>query len=388
MKKIIFCLFALVSIIGCSKQPYYEIPKDSSGKVILTGISNSTTTGISVLDDQFSVTATFATAKVGDVMNVELLQLQLPSGATTTQLLPLAGTQKQVTVGADMKATVTYSRTEAKLNKVGDYVTVTYSGATDYANKRVDMVPATIVSKPKVAGKEVDVARTSETAYFNITVTPKSGTYAGNLIAKRKNGVNDTWVTFGGPFTGAQPFLVPIAGTDFAVGKDTMYYSFSSTLGAFTDEVLTSIIVRDPYFFLKKSATLTLGSGSADGMNLLINASVKENDATAIIATSSTLLLQGGSTWLAAGNLIKFVSTTQALYVANKSNDAIAAYAAGVPTSTADPIVGFYIFKIVNGPAVSDVYYGMLKVSSVIPGVSITFEYRIGNLYAHLSVIQ
>jgi len=75
MKKIIFCLFALGLIIGCSKQTYYEIPKDSSGNVILTGISNSTTAGISVLDDQFSVTATFATAKVGDVMNVELLQL-------------------------------------------------------------------------------------------------------------------------------------------------------------------------------------------------------------------------------------------------------------------------------------------------------------------------
>jgi len=76
------------------------------------------------------------------------------------------------------------------------------------------------------------------------------------------------------------------------------------------------------------------------------------------------------------------------MYAANKSNDAIAAYSAGVPTSTADPIAGFYIFKIVNGTALSDVYYGMLNVTSVIHGVSITFEYRIGNLYAHLSVIQ
>src|ERR1035437_1703721 len=177
MKKIIFFLFAMVLIVGCSKQPYYEIPTDASGNVILTGISSSTTTGISVLDDQFTVTATFATAKVGDVMKVECLQLQLPSGSTTTQLLPLAGTQKQATVGADMKATITYTRAEAKLNKVGDYVVVTYSGATDYAKQRIDLVAATTVSKPKVSGIEVDVARTAETAYFNVTVSPKSGPY-------------------------------------------------------------------------------------------------------------------------------------------------------------------------------------------------------------------
>lgn len=390
MKKIILFLFALVLIVGCSKQPYFEIPRDSSGKVILTGISSSTTTGISVLDDQFTVTATFSTAKVGDVMKVELLQLQTPTGSTANQLLPLAGTQKQATVGADMKATVTYTRAEAKLSKVGDYVVVTYAGATDYAKQRVDMIPATTVSKPRVSGKDVDVARTSETAYFNVTVVPKSGPYTGNLVAKRKNGKNSAWVNFGGTFTGTQPFLVPISGTDFAAGKDTMYYSFSSNSGAYTDEVLTSIIVRDPYFFLKKSTMLTLGSATSAGDNMLINASVSESDLTANIAVSNSLLLKGGSAWLAAGNSIQFVPTTLAMYAANNSNNAIAAFAAGVQATTADPITGegVYIFKIVNGTADTDVYYGMLKITNVVPGVSVSFEYRIGNLYAHLSVVR
>lgn len=388
MKKVIFFLFTLVLFIGCSKQPYYEIPKDSAGNILFTGISSTTNTGISVLDDQFTVTATFVTAKVGDKMTVELLQLQIPTGSTSTQLLPLAGTQKQVTVGADMKASVTYTRTVAKLNKVGDYVVVLYSGATDYAKQRVDMVTATTVSKPKVAGKEVDVARTTETAFFNVTVVPKAAT-AGNLLAKRKNGKSAAWVTVG-TYTGTQPFLVPISGTDFAAGKDTMYYSFSSTSGAYTDEVSSTIIVRDPYFFLKKSATLTLGSTTESGRNLLINAALNESAATANIAVSSSLLLKGGSAWLTAGNSIQFVPTTLAMYTANSSNSAIAAYAAGIPTLTADPIAGagVYIFKIVNGPAVTDVYYGMLKVTSVLPGVSVAFEYRIGNLYAHLTVIQ
>jgi hypothetical protein len=123
---------------------------------------------------------------------------------------------------------------------------------------------------------------------------------------------------------------------------------------------------------------------------MLINASVSETDLTANIAVSNSLLLKGGSAWLTAGNTIQFVPTSLVMYAANNSNNAIAAFAAGVPTMTADPIAGegAYIFKIVNGLASTDVYYGMLKVTSVLPGVSVTFEYRIGNLYAHLAVIQ
>lgn len=391
MKKFISIFCVLVSILGCTKQDYYEIPKDANGNAIITGVSSTTTTGISTLDGSFTVTATLPNAKSGDVMNVELLQLQLPStGGSTKQLLPMTATQKQATVGADLKATITYTRDEAKLVNASDYVTVVFNGLTDYAKQRVDMVPAITTTKPKVSGIEVDVARTSEVAYFNVNVMPKAAAFTGNLVAKRKNGTTGSWVAItGSPFTGAQPFMVPISGDDFAAGKDTMFYSFSAASGTYTDEIQTTIIVRDPYFFLKKAATLTLG-GSSAGRNLLINAAVAENDPTANIAVSGSLILQGGSAWLAAGHTIEFVPSTLDMYASNNSTNIIAAFNAGTKATTADPIQGdgVYIYKIVNGPAASDVYYGILKMTSVLPGVSASFEYRIGDKYAHLSVIK
>jgi len=391
MKKFMTIFCVLISILSCTKQDYYEIPKDASGKVLLTGISSTTTTGISTLDGSLSVTATLPNAKSGDVMNIELLQLQIPTtGGTTTQLLPMTGTQKTATVGADLKATVTYTRAEAKLTKASDYVTVVFNGKTEYAKARVDMVPAITTTKPIVSGVVVDVARTSETAYFNVNVMPKEAAFTGTLVAKRKNGTTGTWVTItGSPFSGTQPFMVPISGTDFAAGKDTMFYSFSAAKGTYTDEVMSTVIVRDPYFFLKKSATLTLG-GSSAGRNLLINAAVAENAATANIAVSGSLILKGGSAWLASGKTIEFVPTTFAMYDANNLTNTIAAFNAGTKTTTADPItgVGVFIFKIVNGPAAADVYYGLLKNTSITPGVSTSFEYRIGDQYAHLSVVK
>ncbi|MEX2234923.1 MAG: membrane lipoprotein lipid attachment site-containing protein [Cyclobacteriaceae bacterium] len=393
MKKIISLLFIVVILAGCTEQDYFEIPKDANGNAILTGISSTSTTGISTLDNDFTVTATFATAKPGDVMNVELLQLQIPpSGGTTKQLLPMAGTQKQVTVGTDLKATVAYTRAEAKLNAATEYVTVVFNGATDYAKVRVDMVPATIISKPKVSTKEIEVARTSETAYFNVTVDPKATTdYTGTLIVQRKNGKNGAWVDVPGtPFSGTQPFLVPISGADFAVGQDTMYYQFTASAAGYTDVITTTTVVIDPYFFFKKSGSLATGGASA-GRNLLINTAVAENDPNAMLAISpGSLLLKGGSEWLAGGNTIEFVPSTNAMYTANDANGTIAAFEAGTPTTTADPIEGdgVFIFKVVNGPDPEDVYYGMIKVTSVIPGTSLTYENRIGDKYAHLLVIK
>jgi hypothetical protein len=390
MKKIIFVISMLVLFVSC-EQTIYDIPRDANGNAILTTVSSATTTGISTLDGQFSVTATLPNAKSGDVMNVECLQLQIPTGGTTTQLLPLAGTMKTATVGADLKATITYTRAEAKLNKAGDYVTVTFAGETESAKQRVDMVAATTTTKPKVSGKEVDVARTDETAFFNVSVSPKTGTYAGTLVAKRKNGKNGILVDVtGSPFSGAQPFLVPISGSDFAVGKDTMYYTFTAASGSYTDAIDYTVIVRDPYFYLKKTGvTLTLG-GSSAGRNLLKNVGVAENNANAVVAVSGSLILKGGSAWLAAGNTIQFVPSTTAMYTANSTTAAIAAFEAGTPATTADPIAGegVYIFKIVNGPNPENVIYGMIKVTTVVPGVSVTFEYRIGNMYAHLPVIS
>ena len=380
-------------MVSC-QEDIYDVPRDENGNIIFTTISSTTTSGISSLDDQFSVTATLPNAKQGDVMNVECLQLQVPSGSAsaTMQLLPLAGTQKTATVGADKKATVTYTRTEAKLVKLGDYVTVVFNGETDYAKQRIELIAATTVTKPKAGGKEVDITRTDETAYFNVTVKPKLSTYTGTLVVTRKNGVKDTPVVVpGSPFATADPFLVPISGTDFAAGKDTMIYSFKATSGTYSDDISYTVVVRDPYFYLKKTGiTLTLG-GSSAGRNILTNKGVAATDANAILAIDGgSLIIHGGSNWAVSGKEISFVPATLALYDKNSSLDAIAAFTAGTPTSTADPIVGagVYIFKIVNGPNPSDVYYGMIRVVSVVPGVSITLEYRIGNQYAHLTVIS
>jgi hypothetical protein len=392
MKKIISLLLLLVLIVSCKKD-LFDVPRDANGNVVFYTASSTITPGISSLDGQFIVTATLPNAKSGDVMNVECLALQVPTGSTSTakQLLPMAGTQKTATVGADLKASVTYTRAEAKLVNVGDYVTVAFNGATDYAKQRVDQVAATVTTKPRVSGIDVDVARTAETAFFNVTVKPKSAAYTGTLVVKRKNGNLAAYVDVpGSPFANAATFLVPISGTDFAVGKDTMYYSFKATAGGYTEEITTSIVVRDPYFFLKKTGvTLTLG-GSSAGRNMLINAAVAENAATATISVSGSLILKGGSAWLAAGKTITFVPSTLALYDANTSVSTIAAFNAGTPTATADPIggTGVYIFKIVNGAAPTDVYYGMIKVTGVLPGVSVTMEYRIGDKYAHLAVIK
>jgi hypothetical protein len=386
MKKLIFFLSALILIISCQEDEL-DIPRDQNGNAVLTGVSSATTTGISTLDDGFSVTAHLPNGKSGDVMNVECLQLQYYEAGGNDQLLPLSGTQKTVTVGSDLMATVTYTRNETNLGSPGDYVTVSFAGETDYALQRVDMVTASSTTKPKVGDIEIDVMRSSETAYFNVTVEPKSGPYTGTLVAKRKNGVTAAWETVpGSPFSGDQPFLVPISGTDFAADKDTMYYTFEATQSGYTDEIAASIIVRDPYFFLKKSATLNLGAGR----DLLINAEVDENDENAMLALSGELMLKGGSTWHSNGNTIEFVPTTAAIYAANNSNDAIAAFEAGTPTATADPIEGegIFIFKAVTGPNPEDVYYGMISITSVVPNSSVTFEYRIGNMYAHLAVIN
>ncbi|MGV8137030.1 MAG: hypothetical protein AB2L20_17600 [Mangrovibacterium sp.] len=389
MKKIIYFLCLLILLFSC-REDDYSIPRDENGDVIFTDVSTTTTTGISTLDDSFTVTAVLPNAKQGDVMTIECLQLQAPSTGGSDQLLPLDGTQKTVTVGSDLTASVTYTRDEANLVNVDDYVTVTFSGKTDYAIQKVEMISATATTKPQVSGIEVSVARNDEVAYFNVTVEPKSGTYTGTLTAKRKNGVNDSYVNVSGsPFSGDQPFMVPISGADFAAGKDTMYYSFIAQKDGFTDEITTSVIVLDPYFFLKKTATLTLG-GAGAGRDLLTNAAVAETDSKAMIALSGTLSLRGGSAWLLAGNTIEFVSSTEAMYSANKSNDAIAAFNAGTKTAVADPVTGggVYIFKAVTGTDPEDVYYGMMKVTSVVPDVSVTFEYRIGNRYAHLAVIK
>jgi hypothetical protein len=404
MKIIIICLlWMLVFIVSC-KQEYYEIPRDEEGNVILTNVASCSTTGISSLDDEFSVNAILPNAKAGDEIKIVVLKLQTLADYPTEQLLPLAGTEKTITLSNDSKASVSYTREETNLNNVGDYVVVVFYGETDAVDQRVDMVNATTATDPMIYGINVDIARTAETAYFNIKVDPKTGDYNGNLIAKRKNGINKNWVDVtGSPFTGDQPFLVPISGDDFAVGKDTMYYSFTTQVGEYKDEITKKIIIVDPYFYSKDLASLTLNTTS-DGVDLLNNNSIADtaaiaaNYTSAIVSISSvsgSLRLHSGSAWREASenNTIGFVPSTLDMYKANNSKNAIAAFEEGVEegdeTTSADPLKGegIYIFKVVNGTTTEKIYYGILHFVTASPN-SVTFEYRIGNLYAHLPIIE
>jgi hypothetical protein len=170
-----------------------------------------------------------------------------------------------------------------------------------------------------------------------------------------------------------------------------MYYIFTTTMGTYSDVINYTVIVRDPYFYLKKTGvTMTLG-GSSAGLNIRTKAAVAATNANAVLAIDGgSLILHGGSAWAVGGKSISFVPSTPAMYDLNNTTSTITAFNSGVATPTADPIAGsgIYIFRMVNGAAATDVYYGMIKVTSVIPGVSVTMEYRIGDQYAHLSVIQ
>lgn len=127
-------LIAAVAIMmGCTKQPYYDIPLDSNGNVYITKISKVTTDNVVKGMVTFNVYGYFPNAKAGDVMKATVLKQQVPSGSTgtATQLLPVTGTEKSGTVGTDYKTTVTYTLAEAKLVNVGDAITIVFSGNTD-----------------------------------------------------------------------------------------------------------------------------------------------------------------------------------------------------------------------------------------------------------------
>lgn len=134
--KIILSLSFIVTMalmISCSDQPYYDIPYDENGNVYITQISKVTSDPVKVGQTSFTINCYFPNAKSGDVMKATVLQQQVPSWNPTgaKQLLPIAGSEKSITVGGDFKTSVTYTLTEANLLKVGDAITVTFSGATD-----------------------------------------------------------------------------------------------------------------------------------------------------------------------------------------------------------------------------------------------------------------
>jgi len=134
--KIIISISFIVTIalmISCTDQPYYDIPYDENGNVYITEISEVTCDGVTTADDSFTINCYFPNAKPGDTMVSTVLKRQVPSWDTegATQLLPLSGSEKSITVGSDFKTTVTYTLAEAGLVNAGDAITVVFSGATD-----------------------------------------------------------------------------------------------------------------------------------------------------------------------------------------------------------------------------------------------------------------
>ncbi|HPE76590.1 MAG TPA: hypothetical protein PLC80_10920 [Draconibacterium sp.] len=125
-------IVAMALVMSCTDQPYYDIPYDENGNVIFTDISKITSNGLTTADASFTIDCYFPNAKSGDVMTAQVLKRQAPSwdpnGAL--QLLPY-GTAKSITVGSDLKTSVTFTKAEAGLVNVGDAITVTFAGATD-----------------------------------------------------------------------------------------------------------------------------------------------------------------------------------------------------------------------------------------------------------------
>jgi hypothetical protein len=123
---------AIAIMIGCTGQPYYDIPYDENGNVYITQISKVTADPVTTAMTSFTINCYFPNAKSGDVMKAQVLKRQVPSwdpqGAL--QLLPY-GSPKSITVGSDLKTSVTFTRAEAGLVNVGDAITVTFAGATD-----------------------------------------------------------------------------------------------------------------------------------------------------------------------------------------------------------------------------------------------------------------
>lgn len=138
-KHIISIAGLLLILAGCSENPYYDIPTDENGRAIITGVSSATTSGITEDENEFTVTATLPNAKPGDVMQVDLLKLQPHPNSESDQLLPIQGTRKETTVDSSLRATVTYTKAEAEMTEVGDWVEVIFNGVTESAQIRVTL---------------------------------------------------------------------------------------------------------------------------------------------------------------------------------------------------------------------------------------------------------
>jgi hypothetical protein len=370
---------------SCSKQEYVNIPRNADGSAYITTVASTTNTGMTTLDNGFSVTATLPNAKVGDEMVAELLAQQLPVGASATQLLPIAGTQKKLIVGSDKKVTVSYTRAEALYKNVNDQVTVTFAGKTESAFTTIGMGLATSVKGPLYGGSAVNIRRNSGAAYFDVAVAPKGAAYTGTVTVMQKNGIALPWTST----DYAYGTKVPISGNDYAVGKDTMYLAFVSKVGTYSDTVRMTVFANAPLYQLTKSGTMVLGA-TTGGVNMLDNSAVaaSTSDKAIIGVTAASLQISVGAAWAAvSGNSISFVPSTSALYAAGNAVDIRAAFDAGTSSTMIDPIAGVpvNIFKIVDA---SGTYYGILSITSVVPGTSVAYAYKIGSTYAQLAILK
>ena len=367
---------------SCSKQEYVNIPRNADGSAYITTVASTTNTGMTTLDNGFSVTATLPNAKAGDEMVAELLAQQLPVGGSATQLLPIAGTQKKLIVGSDLKVTVSYTREQALFKNVNDQVTVTFAGKTESAFTTMSMGLATSVKGPLYDGKAVNIRRNSGAAYFEVAVAPKAAAYTGNVTVLKRNGIALAWT----PTDYAYGTKIPISGDDYAVGKDTMYYAFVSKVGSFSDTVRMTVFANAPLYQLTKSGTMVLGA-TTGGVNVMSNSTVSATDTLAILAVNAASLQIKAGSALRASTTISFVPSTSALYAAGNAADIQAAFDAGTASTMIDPIAGVpvNIFKIVDA---SGTYYGILRITSVVPGTSVAYEYKIGSTYAQLAILK
>jgi len=376
--------FSLTILLqGCSKQEYYDIPKNPDGTAYITKVASTSSAGITTLDDVFTVNATLPNAKVGDEIVAELLAQQIPVGGSSTQLLPIKGSQKKLIVGSDLKVSVSYTRAETLLKNPNDVVTVTFAGKTESAFTSLSLGLATSVNGPLYNGNAVTLRRNAGAAYFDVAVAPKTAYYTGSITVLKKNGIAEPWSSV----SYASGTKVPISGDDYAIGKDTMYYAFVSKLGSYSDTVKLTVLANAPLYQLTKSGTMVLGATSG-GVNMLENSTVaaSSSDKAIIGITSSSLQITRG-TALRASTKISFVPSTNALYNTGNARDIQAAFDAGTSIAIINPITGepVYAFKIEDG---ANNYYGIFRITSVVPGTSVAYEYKIGSTYAQLLILK
>lgn len=142
--KILRLLFANVLItllvVSCD-QPYFEIPTDPNGDPIITELSTTSVNPdpVTTADSKFTVTAYLPNAHSGDKITAQCLNKQVPQNGGKEGFLPISGTQKELTVGSDLKVTITYTTSEAELINAGDVILVVFGGETASAQQRITL---------------------------------------------------------------------------------------------------------------------------------------------------------------------------------------------------------------------------------------------------------